>query len=595
MRLSRCLPLQIRGEVSVKLDADQTKAIQISHNAVVSAGAGSGKTSVLTRRYLRLVAEEHVPVHRILALTFTRKAAAEMYTRVYQTLADHVRDAGEAPDSFVTEQLGGFDRAAISTLDSFCAGVARNGCTQFGVPPTFSVDEVRLRDLTERLALGFLLENADDPALSAAIRLNRFGPMWRGGLARLAADHFLVSGGGSLSGYGAKQQKVLEKNLRKGAEELHRSIIALLDLDPSAAKCIATAQGVIGNLDLDDLLGGDLVEHLLVRSAQTDGSDDDAGGVLSARVAAAVDATTAASKVKLTCGNSNHPDVQLLKELVGELRVAVSVLGEALHTALMWPTLYRLNEKLDGFRDQVIAEKRRSGLLSYQDVTALAISVLSDNLSLRRHYKSRFSSVMIDEFQDNNEEQKALLYLLAEEPGSELPGVPTPDRLDPSKLFFVGDEKQSIYRFRGAAVSVFRALSVELAPGASVRLGHNYRSEPGLILFFNELFGQVFRDAVAPYEARFEALQWRDPTPGVIPRVEYWKVGRRAELDDTGDYIDDGDSEAYHIARFIRDAVTGGTLPLDEARSAGYGDFAILMRSTGNQIRIERMLRLFGV
>ncbi|MFW5826379.1 MAG: UvrD-helicase domain-containing protein, partial [bacterium] len=139
-------------------------------------------------------------------------------------------------------------------------------------------------------------------------------------------------------------------------------------------------------------------------------------------------------------------------------------------------------------------------------------------------------------------------------------------------------------------------LASELAP-TDLRLGANYRSEPGLIRFFNELFPLVFADPQHDYEARFEPLRSREPTPGVTPRVELWRLEQRESPDTL--FLDDTDAEAYHIASWIRSAVDERALPVRAedggVRPAGYADVAILMRSSSNQIRLERMLRLFGI
>ncbi len=555
----------------MKRDPDQQAAILVSHNAVVSAGAGSGKTSVLTSRYLRLVLEERIPVREILALTFTRKAAAEMYERIYRALGEH------AHEPFVAAQLADFDSAVISTLDSFCSAVARNGCAQFGVPSTFTIDERALTSRCEELALGFLVEHASEAVIADLIRLNRFGPLWKDGLARLAADHFRVSDDRPLSAFLPAQQRFLRSEIDRLESEIRAATAGIEGLDPEGPKCVGGAQQVVASVD---------------------------AAVAFARTEAAARALAPLESIKLQCGRSAHPDVPLVKEYVKALRDLVPHYTLAVRTLARWDDHERLTALLERFRERVVAEKRRLAIVSYGDVMGLAIRTLTDDHSLRDFYKSRFRAIMIDEFQDNNDEQKALLYLLSERADVHSAGIPPADALDPAKLFFVGDEKQSIYRFRGADVSVFRTLAGELSGAdADLRLGANYRSEPGLIRCFNELFSHVFADAEADYEARFEPLRWRDPTPGVRPRVELWELEQRPRGDDG--YLDDIDAEAYHIASFIRTSVEERSLLVGDGtddegarrpgRPAEYGDFAVLMRSSGNQIRLERMLRLFGI
>ena len=115
-------------------------------------------------------------------------------------------------------------------------------------------------------------------------------------------------------------------------------------------------------------------------------------------------------------------------------------------------------------------EKRRLGVLSYKDTEALARAILIDNKDVRNYYKRKFRYIMVDEFQDNNASQRDMLYLLSERLDRCGDGIPSVEETDPSKLFFVGDDKQSIYYFRGADVSVFRSLRNDISRiGGSIR------------------------------------------------------------------------------------------------------------------------------
>ncbi|MCK4515393.1 MAG: UvrD-helicase domain-containing protein, partial [Spirochaetaceae bacterium] len=529
--------------------------------------------------------------------TFTRKAAAEMHERIYGALGDAVTDEAGG-DEFVRKQLERFDSAVVSTLDSFCGSVARSGCTAFGVAPTFTVDEARLGEFCDDLALRFLLSrgcgNAGGaPSVRSLVRLNQFGALWHDGFARLAKDHFLVSRELDLAGMTGAQREYLLGELVRYGNQLKGTIDSIGALGGGEAKCIANGQLVTAGLDIGILTDGSIVSELRDANAGNPlpgGIDRHVGELLSA--------LDTLSAVKKTCGSSKKPEVVEFKAHVDNLHTCEAGLRELLLTLRSWHEMVGAAELADELQSIVTAGKRRSGILSYHDVTALAISVLASDLELRRYYKRRFKTIMIDEFQDNNDEQKELLYLLAERMDREGPGVPAPTDLDPGKLFFVGDEKQSIYRFRGADVSVFKSLSDELGGDrAAITLGSNYRSEPGLIRFFNAFFSRVFSEPEPAYEARFVPLGSRAPTPGLTPSVELWQlVGR----DKDPEFMEDNEAEAFHIARFIREAVDGGNLlvsddPAAEARPAQYGDFAILMRSTGNQMRVERMLRLMGI
>jgi ATP-dependent exoDNAse (exonuclease V) beta subunit len=555
----------------MKLNSDQQRAVDINSNAVVSAGAGSGKTSVLSRRYIRLVVDDRIPVRRILALTFTRKAAAEMYQRIYTALAAH------SDDPFVAEQLAHFEEAFISTVDSFCGTVARDGCSTYGVAPGFRIDEDQLRQQTTLLALQFLRARLSDPGLSSVVELNGFQKTWDA-LAELGKEHVSVSSPGNFPDMLARQRDAILHRMKELEYRIENDLRAILDLDPQTAKCVAAAQPIADSiLDSDPFLSRGTVSRLDQTVAE-----------------AAAQAVERVASISLRCGSSKKDDVLLLKECVTRLRDDAPLYASAVRTLSTVPRQESLYRLLDEFSEQVRSTKQQNGLLSYHDVLELAIATLQSDEELRSYYKRRYDAIMIDEFQDNNEEQKRLLYLLAERRDSFVQPVPEAADLEPEKLFFVGDEKQSIYRFRGADVSVFRTLADDFGEGAAISLGCNYRSEPGLIRFFNSLFASVFADASLPYEARFSPLAFRDATPGLTPSVHLCRLTRRDRGDDT--HLSDVDAQAYHIASTIRGIVGEGALAIGgDGRTAQYGDIAILLKSSSNQIRLERMLRLFGI
>lgn len=124
---------------------------------------------------------------------------------------------------------------------------------------------------------------------------------------------------------------------------------------------------------------------------------------------------------------------------------------------------------LDAFALQLAEQKRLADIMDFKDLGLCAVDTLLRRTDIRQELKLSIQRIMIDEFQDNNELQKSLLYLLAEKQALMLDRIPTALEIETDKLFFVGDEKQSIYRFRGADVSVFKKLSRELAQGKGWR------------------------------------------------------------------------------------------------------------------------------
>ena len=148
----------------MRLDEEQARAVFAKVNCVVTAGAGAGKTTTLAARYVHLVMDKKIPVERILALTFTRKAAAEMYGRIYGELSKVA--SSDKVDSWASTQLANFSNAQITTLDAFCARIVREAARDFGYTPDFSIDEEQTSDLIQTLARDFVRKSAQKQGLS---------------------------------------------------------------------------------------------------------------------------------------------------------------------------------------------------------------------------------------------------------------------------------------------------------------------------------------------------------------------------------------------------------------------------------------------
>jgi ATP-dependent exoDNAse (exonuclease V) beta subunit len=287
-----------------------------------------------------------------------------------------------------------------------------------------------------------------------------------------------------------------------------------------------------------------------------------------------------------------------IKETVDELNQLRKKLCIALSVLLGSSRLEAVLTFMQTFIASYQMQKRRSGVLTFADVASLAVDILTENKSLRRYYKESYKYIMIDEFQDNNEQQKELLYLLAERMDGEGDTVPLPSDLKADKLFFVGDEKQSIYRFRGSDVSVFKRLSSELAAigGRHIQLDTNYRSEPALIQWFNTLFPAVMHNDGESFEADFSALGYRAASEGIQSRCTLLVKPYEAKTDE--DDAADAEAEAFAIAALIDEMLHTDSylIPSKEGpRRPESSDIALLLRTTGSQLSFEKALRRFSI
>ncbi len=546
-----------------KLDPDQEKAVYCDDNVVVSAGAGSGKTTVLSKRYVRLIQEGKADIENILTLTFTRKAAAEMYERIYNALTK-LKD-----DERIRDQVSRFDNAGISTLDSFSAEIVRNGAFRYGIAGDFVTDTDTVRSLAGETALDFLLRNQENKFLKDFIRLHGFENVYENLFVSVAVDNFNIADPVDFDKTFLLQKEKLYSELRIKIGEIEKLRRSILSLPDGGGKVYRE------NREICEAAG----EFLF---------SEDVAGI-----------RREISGFRLRKGTGKTAEAEMQKEYVSEIRLLSDQILTITSSIENLPLTGGMFELLKVFQDEFIDIKRRKGILSFQDVALLAVKILLEDKDLRTYYKNRFSYIMIDEFQDNNVLQKKLLFLLAEKKGMTGSDIPAADQLEPDKLFFVGDEKQSIYSFRGADVSVFKGLKDEImgSGGSFLSLNTNYRSEPALIDFYNAFFSRVMENADAPYEAEFESLKSRAPSSGIVPSIRFFYKPYDRDAADTG--ISPREMEAYHIASVIHSVVENGELSVPDEnggiRKAQYNDIALLMRSTSDQIMYEKYFRMFNI
>lgn len=521
---------------------EQRPVIESVRNTVVSAGAGAGKTAVLSWRFLRLVMEENVKPEQILTLTFTKKAANEMRQRIYQRLI-------KAKDSIPQDSLDSFRKATISTLDSFCAQIVRSDSISYGFSRDMgNLSEEDLSDMAQRLAQGFLSDpdNREESSLLASLDMP---PAIMNGFFLTIASRVSLAGD-------------------YNADRIFRDFIE------SVREVYLAKRSRLG--ELLDRLGA-----MSLRGAFANQYD---------RIRYLFDSQSFTSSDYFDLRGVKDEEV---KELVGEIKPILGkdtgfpILQDIANGSTDTPVLQRAVEK---FADLVNSEKRRLGVMTFRDVSELSVLALRDNLQLRSVYKNRFRFIMIDEFQDNNRVQRDLLFLLAER--TDIPGekgrIPALEDLDRNKLFFVGDEKQSVYSFRGADVSVFRHLQQEIGVnGDSLSLSTNYRSQKKLIDHFNDVFSEVLSEGERDYHARYNPILCGREPDGTQSRIIFSVYNKNAIEDED---MDGGILEAEAIGDYCKKILQTDEF-LVEGERPEPEDIAIIFRSSSNQMNIEKALK----
>lgn len=554
------------------LNPQQHEAVVCDRNCVVTAGAGSGKTTVLAHRFLRLVVEGKAHVDEILTLTFSRLAAAEMFERIHARLHAYRDD----PD--IKEELKRLGKATITTIDAFCNRIVSSDPLRYGIGPDFTMDEEASRSMAAECARQVCLEMADHPGLVFLASLHGPEELIDSLFVGLAVSRFHPS-----TCFDAPKSAMI---VISWIEELLRTEV---DRIIEAYRIISRCEGT-----------GKLLQDLKEEAAEVL-----ALGTLSDVCAESHQVLTRLERVKAKRVRGKQDFVELCNAQVEIVSRSLPLARGACAALLDQAVIADVYQVLARLHAAYLAMKRERGVLTFGDIAHMARDILLRNTQVRRHYQQRFRYIMIDEFQDTNRLQKDLVYLLAESPFSSAEGVPDASQLQEDKLFFVGDEKQSIYRFRGADVRVFKQLDKEItaAGGKRIVLETNYRSEPQLIDLYNTLFSRVMGDASLSHEATFQPLSPRAPKPGVTARMCLLYKSKSEKVapaeDEEEQEAEAVQEEAYAIANLI-DRMTGTDAYLvpdkdGAVRRPRYEDIAILFRTSGNQMHYEKALRIAGI
>ena len=605
------------------LNQEQQAAVTSSVNTVAAAGAGAGKTFVLARRYAYLVCVKKLKVSEILTLTFTRKATAEMYSRIYQTLLTVANLFGTAE---AIQAVADFHSARIQTLDSYCSSIIRQSVGQYGIKPDFTIDDQQAQTMASQLALPFVLGHRHNPAIQmiATTTLSRLDNLADELFAQTIINHSSLANPVNFSQEVENQLQYAGQEFLRLAEEIDGLVYQLQQMIEDEGKGKSTfipkLQAAVDSFQQEEWE----TSSLKLDERET-----------ALRFCKAVEQFV---DLRLN-GQHTKPWNQPLKTLKEETYPLLTSLTNLLYRQQELRELARL---LNEFQEQYNRSKRQAGILTFADAAQLALDTLKNQREIRQTEKESYRAIMIDEFQDDNKLQKDLLYTLAERLDTFNKDSVPPECLDPGKLFFVGDEKQSIYRFRGADVSVFRGLARELLRynesglarellrhnesglagellgqderGAALSLSYNYRSHPTLIAAFNTIFGglpyqpggrshdypeAVFmadRETTPDYEATYQEVLAGKITENESPedksrRRVHLCLFKSTEAEDNeevlqGESLSSNHCEAYFVAGKIKELVAAGRNP---------SAIAILFRTTTKQHLFETALRDLGI
>lgn len=592
-------------------DNYQKAAINARKNSVVSAGAGSGKTTVLAERFSALLLDKKkkVGVDQILTLTFTKKATIEMSARIYKVLRKH--DPEKAAD---------FYKANIKTLDSYCNSVAKAGCHYYGVSPDFTQDDEQIDSAVYAMALPYILEHRDNEAIKCLVKADNFDMIAR----ELFVQPILQC---STVAEPIDFEAMLNFQVHNIVDRWNVAVDALNQNFVDMGKGFQHAEGM--NFTKETIIKYDEVfgSNATIEIPETVHTTEEE--VASCRIEKLTQYMLATGYIAGLPKAGNLKGLKDLSSIINSIKENYETLADFYSFIYGYKMTLALIPLLKEFQDKVNSYKRSSGILSFKDISNMAKCILRDHPEIRQIEKERYKYIMIDEFQDNNRDQRDMLFLLAENKARNEKSIPAVEELEDEKLFFVGDEKQSIYKFRGADVSVFNALSDDFSEG-NLNMTINYRSDSALIKGFNTIFGgyeypikasqkdegnddiqaeipsaffnshkkydreipkyeAVYKEVLLPKEKE-EAASVKKDLPEIFkPHIHFALFDKEQEIPAEG--LKEEEAEAQWIAEKIKELTTTGI----NGKVYNHNDIAILMRTYSLQPMYERTFLKNGI
>lgn len=571
--------------MAIEYTIPQKKAIQIQGKSLlVSAAAGSGKTAVLVQRIIETICREDGPdIDRLLVVTFTNAAAAEMKDKIYKEIMN--RMAEDPSNKKLKRQLLLLSNANIQTMHGFCLNVIKNNINLLDIPVNFRIADETECNIMMQKCLTELVEELYETDDEAFLKLaDTYGyakddtKIYELILSCYAFTATLANPDEYYSFCTQQAQlvaedftktvyaKILIKRLQEILEE-HEIKYRLALADIQATPDLAPYEEIIKE------------EYEWIRSLQQETDFTKIQFRLSTFSFASL------ARVK---GRKAGVDNSLIKAVREAFKddfktymeaISNSVESEKQDGATILEFIATLTRLTKEFSIRYQAEKRKRSVIDFSDFEHFAVQILSDEngnpSETAKSYQERFYEILIDEYQDTNDIQDHLFRLISK---------------NGENLFLVGDVKQSIYGFRLAKPQIFMDKQESYCDETHevILLSNNFRSRREVVEAVNTIFLETMTPSTGRTDYTKEALiqtAGYEDTPDTDYTAEILLLdkGSKIELPDEEE-SEDFNPEAVMIAHRIHELIeTEQTkvydLKMQTFRPARYGDIVILLRS----------------
>lgn len=554
--------------VSLSDAPDRAKmAKTLDENVVLLAGAGAGKTYALVERMVATIRDGRETVDHLAAITFTHKAAGEMRGRFHAALRRQLEVLTGPPASRVKNALENLDRCFIGTIHAFSARLLRERPLEAGLDPGFREVTEHQEVLLRRGIWDRFIQEGYNDRLPQLLLLPDLG---------LRAEDL----------YSFYSLRVRYAELPLQLADAH-----LPDLQPGVDLCLKFYDDHIDLLPDTVRKGRDSVQEALERSRHILAH---ASPQTNAERIAFITLWASAKKVTL----NRWPDRDIARVIrdsdVPQLQEQLAPIITRWRQYVYASVVDLVDKAASLFADTC----RRGSTLTFQQLLMEACRVLREVPDVRRWFQDRYRILFVDEFQDTDPVQAEIVfYLTGDDPAETDWRKIRPRR---GSLVVVGDEKQSIYRFRRADVEIFQdvGMRIEEGGGNTLRLTSSFRSTGALCAWLNRALGPVLNQEEAPFQASFEPLHQVRPDGDDSTGVRKITIARKERSNRGAVAAEDSERIADFIAAALRGETEFNAPSSDDSamrRKAEPGDFLLLTRTRAQLPEYARALESRGV
>lgn len=567
----------------IKWTDEQQKAIGLrNRNILVSAAAGSGKTAVLVERIKQLIINDKVGLDRFLIVTFTKAAASEMKEKLMKAITKEIRENPE-DSAFLRRQLDIMTVANISTFHSFAMEVIRRYFYLTDLEPDFKVGDEGVVEIIKREVLDQMFEDLFEESSPEFIEfLRAYGSDRNEKVLKEMFLRFYDTIRSIPHPMEWLRQHVCELDCTKESF-VDSSLYAFMqeDICRSAEEllhCFEKAADMAGTAGVESIFEKCMVDCnglLPLKQYIQSGLIYEIGKLLKnfkpAQMRAKKADQESFNEIKEDLTRVRDSGKDLIKDLL-ERYFSQSMDSYISDMQEMYPMACFLEKLVHKFDLEFHRAKQKKNLIDFNDIEHYALEIL-ENRDAAQEYREKFRYIFVDEYQDSNVMQDALINLIKRE----------------DNVFVVGDIKQSIYKFRLAEPEIFQARYRAYADDSDplsekIDLNMNFRSKKAVI----ETVNGVFENLMAGYDDDARLYQGVSYDGELDYQTELHIIDNQVsddmDLTDELAEMKNAQLEAYHTADIIRNVMGSRIYDTKQGceRDVTLKDIVILMRSTKN-------------